>query len=266
MSITLKSAREIERMRQAGTIVANTLLELRDAIEPDMTTRDLDRMVERSLRRQGAIPAFPFINDFPGSLCISVNEQVVHGIPGERRLRAGDLVKLDVGAMYQGYHGDAAVTVSVGEAGPEARRLMDVTEDALALGIEAAQPGAHLHDIGAAIQRFVESEGFAVVRQYVGHGIGRELHEDPQVPHYAKSSRGARLRPGMTFTVEPMVNAGSHETETLSDQWTVVTLDRRLSAQFEHTVAITEAGPEILTIPDIGEPWGLSFRGAKVVQ
>jgi methionyl aminopeptidase len=253
-------------MREAGTIVANTLVELRDSIEPGMTTKYLDLLVERSLRRQGAIPAFPYINNFPGSVCTSVNEEVVHGIPGKRRLKDGDLVKVDVGAIYEGYHGDAAVTVAVGEVSAEARRLMEVTEEALAIGVGAAQPGAHLYDVGAAIQDFVESQGFSVVRQYVGHGIGRELHEDPQVPHYGQRSRGVKLRPGMTFTIEPMVNAGTHETATLPDAWTVVTRDRRLSAQYEHTVAITDHGPEILTLPSLGEPWGVSFSGAKVVQ
>jgi methionyl aminopeptidase len=266
VSISLKSAREIDSMRDAGRIVADTLQELRGAIEPGMTTRDIDRLVERSLRRQGAIPAFPFINDFPGTVCTSVNEEVVHAIPSMRQLREGDLVKLDVGAIYDGYHGDAAITVAVGEVSLEARRLMRVTDDALALGVETAQPGSHLYDIGAAIQSFVESQGFSVVRQYVGHGIGRELHEDPQVPHYKQNSRGVKLRPGMTFTIEPMVNAGTHETVTLPDEWTVITKDRRLSAQFEHTVAITDHGPEVLTRPSIGESWGLSFEGAKVVQ
>jgi methionyl aminopeptidase len=266
MSITLKSPREIEIMREAGRIVANTLQELRQAIEPGMTTGDLDALVQRSLTRQGAIAAFPFINNFPGTVCTSVNDEVVHGIPGKRKLRDGDLVKLDVGAIYQGYHGDAAVTVAVGEVSAEARRLMRVTEEALALGIETAQPGAHLNDIGAAIQKFVEAHGFSVVRQYVGHGVGRELHEDPQVPHYRQNSRGVRLRTGMTFTIEPMVNAGTYETVTMPDEWTVVTKDHRLSAQYEHTVAITDRGPEILTLPSVGEPWGVSFEGAKVVQ
>jgi len=266
MSMMLKSPREIEIMRAAGAVVGNTLQELRQSIEPGMTTKDLDRMVERSLRRQGAIPAFPYINDFPGSAGTSVNEEIVHGIPGRRRLREGDLVKLDVGAIYEGYHGDAAVTVAVGEVTADARRLMEVTEDALALGIETARNGAHLHDIGAAIQRFVESQGFSVVRQYVGHGIGRELHEDPQVPHYGHPGRGPRLRSGMTFTIEPMVNAGTYETVTLPDKWTVVTKDHRLSAQYEHTVAITDGGPQILTLPETGVAWGVSFRGANIVQ
>jgi methionyl aminopeptidase len=266
VSVTLKSARELDIMREAGRIVANTLQELRTSIEPGMTTKDLDRMAERSIRRQGAEPAFPYINDFPGSLCVSVNEEVVHGIPGKRRLREGDLVKIDAGAIYEGYHGDAAVTVAVGRVNEEARRLMDVTERSLAVGIEATRNGGFLYDIGAAIQDYVEAQGFSVVRQYVGHGIGRELHEDPTVPHYHQTSRGLRLRPGITLTIEPMVNAGTYETVTLPDHWTVITKDRKLSAQFEHTVAVTNNGAEILTIPDMGEPWGLPLQMTKRVQ
>jgi methionyl aminopeptidase len=190
----------------------------------------------------------------------------VHGIPGKRKLRSGDIVKLDVGAIYDGYHGDAAVTVAVGTIGDEARRLMDVTEHALALGIAAARNSGHLNDIGAAIQDYAEPKGFAVVRQYVGHGIGRGLHEDPNVPHYRQPSRGLKLREGMTFTIEPMINAGTYETLTRPDKWTVVTKDGRLSAQFEHTVAITGNGPEILTLPSFGPAWGVSFAGANSVQ
>lgn len=266
MTVTIKSSRELEIMRVAGRIVANTLQELRHSIEPGMTTRDVDRLAEQSMRRQGAEPAFPHINSFPGSVCISVNEEVVHGIPGRRRLHEGDLVKLDVGAIYEGYHGDAAVTVPVGEISPEARRLMDVTEDALAVGIEAVGPDAHLYDIGAAIQDFVDPRGFSIVRKYVGHGVGRELHEEPSVPHYRQSSRGIRLRPGMTFTIEPMINAGTYDTDTLRDGWTVVTRDRKLSAQWEHTVAVTDRGSEILTLPEYGSPWGVPLQATKRVQ
>lgn len=266
MSVSIKSPRELDLMRVAGRMVANTLQELRSAVEPGMTTKELDRITERSLRRQGAEPAFPYINNFPGSVCVSVNEEVVHGIPGKRRLREGDIVKLDVGAIYEGYHGDAAVTVGVGQVGVEARRLMDVTERSLALGIDAVGPDSHLYDVGAAIQEYVESQGFAVVRQYVGHGIGRGLHEDPTVPHFRQPSRGLRLRPGMAFTIEPMVNAGTYETRTLSDGWTVVTRDGRLSAQFEHTVVVTGEGREIMTLPETGEPWGVPFQAAKSVH
>jgi methionyl aminopeptidase len=266
MSITIKSEREIETMRHAGRIVANTLQELRQSVRPGMTTRDLDHIAEHFVREQRAIPAFPFINDFPGTLCTSVNDEVVHGIPGKRVLREGDLVKIDVGAIFEGYHGDAAVTVPVGQVSDEARRLMDVTERALAEGILAARPGGFLHDIGAAIQDYVEPFGFSVVRQYVGHGVGRSLHEEPSVPHFRQPTRGAKLRPGMTFTIEPMINAGTFDTLTLADKWTVVTKDRKLSAQFEHTVAIREDGPEILTIADHGEMWSIPFLGVNRVQ
>jgi methionyl aminopeptidase len=266
LSITIKSTRELEIMRAAGQIVANTLQTLRSAVEAGMTTKDLDRITEREIRRYGAIPSFPSVYDFPGSVCASVNDEVVHGIPGKRRLKEGDIVKLDVGAIFDGYHGDAAVTVAVGRIADDARRLMETTEQCLALGIAAARHAAHLFDIGAAIQEHAERRGFSVVRQYVGHGIGRALHEDPNVPHYRQSSRGVQLREGMTFTIEPMINAGTHETLTKPDRWTVVTKDGKLSAQFEHTVAITTNGPEILTLPDAGEPWGVSFAGTNQVQ
>lgn len=266
MSISIKSAREIEIMRTAGEIVGNALQELRGAIEPGMTTKDLDRLAEASIVRQGAVPAFPYINDFPGTLCISINEEVVHGIPGKRRIQDGDLVKMDVGAIYGGYHGDAALTVGVGNISETARKLLEVTDRSLALGIAAAQPGAHLNDIGAAIGDYVESEGFSSVRQYAGHGVGRQLHEEPSVAHYRQSVRGVRLRPGMVLTIEPMINEGGWDTVTLSDGWTVITKDRRLSAQFEHTIAVTDRGPEILTLPEHGEAWGVPFRLADRVQ
>lgn len=266
MSISIKSSREIEIMREAGRIVGNTLQELRGAVEAGMTTKDLDRLAQESILRQGAEPAFPYINDFPGTLCISINDEVVHGIPGKRRISDGDLVKLDAGAIYRGYHGDAAITVGVGELSDTARRLVEVTDHALALGIAAAQPGAHLNDIGAAIGDYVESQGFSSVRQYAGHGVGRQLHEEPSVAHYRQSVRGIRLRPGMVLTIEPMINEGTWDTVTLSDGWTVITKDRRLSAQFEHTIAVTDRGPEILTLPEHGEPWGVPFRLADRVQ
>ncbi len=266
MSVTLKSPREIELMRQAGRIVANALQNVRERTEPGMTTKDLDKMAERAIRQQGGEPAFPHINHFPGTACISVNSEVVHGIPGKRVLREGDLVKIDIGAIYRGYHGDAAVTVAVGSIGDEARRLMDATERCLSEGIAAARAGSFMNDIGGAIQDYVEPLGFSVVRQYVGHGVGRELHEEPNVPHYRQAVRGLRLRPGMTFTIEPMINAGTFETRLQSDNWTVITKDGRLSAQFEHTVAITEDGPEVLTIAERGETWSLPFSMANRVQ
>lgn len=266
MTVTIKSAREIELMRLAGRIVANALTELRGAIEGGMTTKEVDRLADQAIRRQGGDPAFPYINHFPGSACVSVNNEVVHGIPGKRRIKAGDIVKVDVGAIYDGYHGDAAVTIGIEPLAPEARRLMEATEAALRAGIRACRPGAYLHDIGAAIEDVIEPTGFAIVRQYVGHGVGRELHEDPTVPHFRQSTRGMRLRPGMTLTIEPMINAGTWDTRLLPDGWTVVTADGGLSAQFEHTVAITEGEPEILTLPDAGTAWSLPFETANVVQ
>ncbi|MDQ2743160.1 MAG: type I methionyl aminopeptidase [Chloroflexota bacterium] len=266
MTISIKSQRELEKMRVAGRIVADVLRELREAIEPGMTTKDIDRISERAIRGADAEPAFPYIDDFPGTVCVSVNEEVVHGIPGKRVLHDGDIVKLDVGALFDGYHGDAAVTVPVGEVSDEARRLIEVTNGALAAGIEAVRPGAFLNDIGSAIEDHVRSSGFSIVRQYVGHGVGRELHEEPEVFHFRQPYRGARLRPGMTLTIEPMINAGTYQTLTLRDGWTVVTRDRRLSAQFEHTVAVTEDGYEIMTLPERGSVWGVPREASKPVQ
>jgi methionyl aminopeptidase len=266
MSITMKSTREVELMRVASRIVANTLVELRAAVTVGITTRELDRIAERSIKSQGGDPAFPYVNHFPGCVCISVNNEVVHGIPGKRRLISGDLVKLDVGAIYEGYHGDAAITVPVGTVSSEAQRLMDVTEESLAVGIVAARAGNHLNDIGAAIQDFVEPQGFSMVRQYVGHGIGRDLHEEPTVPHYRQSSRGVVLRPGMALTIEPMVNQGGFDTQVLKDGWTVVTADGKLSAQFEHTIVIREGDAEILSVPDHGSAWSIPFQATNVVH
>jgi methionyl aminopeptidase len=253
-------------MRAASRIVANALIDLRAAVAPGITTKELDQIAERSIKAQGGDPAFPYVNDFPGSVCVSVNNEVVHGIPGKRRLVEGDLVKLDVGAIYDGYHGDAAITVPVGVVSAEARRLMDVTERSLAVGIEAARAGNHLNDIGAAIQDFVEPQGFAMVRQYVGHGVGRELHEEPTVPHYRQPSRGMLLRPGMALTIEPMVNQGTYDTRVLKDGWTVVTADGKLSAQFEHTIILVDGPAEILTLPDHGAAWSIPFQTTNVVH
>lgn len=266
MSVTLKSDREIALMRRAGQIVAQTLQEVRNAVRPGVSTRDLDRIVERAIRSRGAEPSFPYINDFPGSACVSVNSEVVHGIPGKRVLHEGDIVKIDVGATCEGYHGDAAITVPVGTVSAEAMHLIEVTEQSLAVGIAAAQAGSFLNDIGSAIQEYVEPHGFSVVRQYVGHGVGRELHEEPSVAHFRQPTRGMRLRSGMTITIEPMINAGSYDTRVLDDEWTVVTVDGHLSAQFEHTIAITEHGPEILTLPPDGYMWGIPLENAKQVH
>ncbi|GAC1407908.1 MAG: type I methionyl aminopeptidase [Chloroflexota bacterium] len=266
MSVTLKSDRERDIMRQAGRIVADSLQELQRAVCPGMTTRELDEIAERSIRRSGGDPAFPYINDFPGTACISVNDEVVHGIPGKRVLLEGDLVKIDIGAIFEGYHGDAAITVPVGEVDSQALRLLNVTEECLARGIAAAQPSGFLRDIGAAIQGFAESEGFSVIRQYVGHGIGRILHEEPNVYHYKQTTRGMKLRPGMAMTIEPMINQGSFDTFVRPDGWTVVTRDGKLSAQFEHSIFIGEDGPEILTMPSDGKAWSIPFQSTNSVQ
>lgn len=234
-------------MRQAGRIVADTLQELAGAIRPGITTIQLDTLARQYIQKSGARPAFLGYHGFPASICASLNEEVVHGIPGLRRLKAGDIISIDVGVFYKGYYGDAAATFPVGEVSPLAKRLLEVTRESLYKGIEKAYPGNRLYDISAAIQTYVESRGFSVVRSYVGHGIGSEMHEEPQVPNFGLPGKGPLLEAGMVLAIEPMVNAGTWEVETLSDDWTVVTKDRNLSAHFEHTVAIMQDGPEILT-------------------
>ncbi|HBY98501.1 MAG: type I methionyl aminopeptidase [Ardenticatenaceae bacterium] len=252
--IILKSDRELALMREAGRVVAQAHDLVRSRLRPGITTAELDRGIEGLIRGHGGIPSFKNyphpagLRPFPGSSCISVNEELVHGIPGPRRLQEGDIVSVDVGVIYKGYHGDAAWTYIVGEAGSEARRLLDVTEQALWAGIERAREGGRLSDIGHAIQTVVESNGFSVVREYVGHGVGRQMHEEPQIPNYGDPGRGPRLRAGMTLAIEPMVQAGDIRTRTLDDQWTVISYDRSLTAHFEHTVAITKDGPILLTI------------------
>ncbi|KUK41144.1 MAG: Methionine aminopeptidase [Clostridia bacterium 62_21] len=247
--ITRKSTRELRYMRDAGRVVANVFQELEKAIRPGVTTGELDKLAEDFIIRQGARPAFKGLYGFPAAICTSVNEQVVHGIPGLRKLEAGDIISIDIGAEINGYFGDAAVTFPVGDISPEARRLLDVTRDALYAGIDVARTGNRLSDISHAIQSYVEKHGFSVVRDYVGHGIGRKMHEDPQVPNFGRPGRGPRLEPGMTLAIEPMVNAGTYEVVTLDDGWTVVTRDGSLSAHFEHTIAITNGAAEILTRP-----------------
>jgi methionyl aminopeptidase len=245
--IIVKSLQEIELMRQAGRIVAGTLQELAGAVRPGITTIKLDALARQYIQKSGARPAFLGYHGFPATICTSLNEEVVHGIPGLRRLKAGDIISIDVGVFYKGYYGDAAATFPVGEVSPLAKRLLEVTRESLYKGIEKAYPGNRLYDISAAIQTYVESRGFSVVRSYVGHGIGSEMHEEPQVPNYGLPGKGPLLEAGMVLAIEPMVNAGTWEVETLSDDWTVVTKDRNLSAHFEHTVAIMQDGPEILT-------------------
>ena len=245
--IILKSDRELNYMRDAGRIVAETLAELKKAVKPDVTTLELDSIAEEYIKKRGAIPTFKGYNGFPGNICTSVNEEVVHGIPGLRKLKNGDNVSIDVGTLINGYNGDAAITVGVGEIDAEVQQLMDVTEKALYKGIEQAIAGNRLYDISHAVQAYSEKHGYGVVRDYVGHGIGRSMHEDPQVPNYGNPGRGPRLKSGMTLAIEPMVNLGTHEVKTLNDDWTVVTLDGKQSAHFEHTIAITGDKPEILT-------------------
>ncbi len=245
--IIIKSPREIEQLKRSNAIVAEVFGELKGMIVSGVTTRELDQVAEDYIRSKGARPAFKGYRGFPASLCTSINEEVVHGIPGQRRLKEGDIIGLDVGVNYQGYFGDAAFTFPVGEVDSEAKRLLDVTEKALYIGIEKARAGNRLFDISYAIQRWVESHGFSVVRDFVGHGIGRELHEDPQVPNFGAPHQGPRLEKGMVFSLEPMVNEGTYEVRVLSDGWTVVTADGKRSAHFEHTIAITEDGVEILS-------------------
>lgn len=250
--IALKSKSELESMRQAGRIVALALDAAEAAIRPGVTTGDLDRIVDETIRDQGAIPSFKGLYGFPAAACISVNEEIVHGIPGRRALREGDIVTVDAGALYQGLHADGAWTYAVGDVAPEIRRLLEVTETALMKGIAQVRPDGWLLDVTAAVQGYVEGQGMNLVRQYHGHGLGRKLHETPDVLNWvAKGSRprNTRLKPGMTFTIEPMLNLGTHEWEMWDDGWTVVTRDRRRSAQFEHTILVTETGSEILTLP-----------------
>jgi methionyl aminopeptidase len=245
--IICKTPREIEIMREAGKIVALTRQELEKHIRPGITTKELDAIAEAVIRKHGAIPSFKGYNGFPGSICASVNEELVHGIPGDRVLKEGDIISVDVGAQYNGYHADSAWTYPVGEIAEETKKLLEVTEKSLYIGLEEAKPGARLSNISHAIQTYVESHHFSIVREYVGHGIGQNLHEDPQIPHYGPPNKGPRLKPGMTLCIEPMVNAGSRYVKTLADNWTVVTVDGKMCAHLEHTIAITENGYEILT-------------------
>ena len=247
--IALKSERELELMAEGGRILAATLAMLRSAVRPGLSTLDLDKLAEDFIRgHPGATPSFKGLYGFPGTLCTSINEEIVHGIPSRKRvLREGDMLKIDVGVRFAGLHTDSATSVAVGEVDPTSRRLMDVTVEALGAGIAQARAGNHIGDIGAAVQATVERAGFSVVRDLVGHGIGEEFHEEPQVPNFGKPKRGTKLVPGLTIAIEPMVNVGGPKTRTLSDKWTIVTADGSRSAHFEHTVAITENGPRILT-------------------
>lgn len=249
MAVTIKSPREIELMRKAGEILAETHEELQKAIHPGMSTMDIDKLGEKIIRSHGCIPSFKNYNGYPASICVSVNEEVVHGIPSRHRyLKEGDIVSLDAGVIYKGYHSDAARTWAVGAISPEAQKLIDVTKQCFYEGIKFAKAGNHLNDISAAIQAYAESFGYGVVRDLVGHGIGTHLHEDPEVPNFAQKRKGILLRPGMTLAIEPMINAGRADVIWLDDDWTVVTEDRSLSAHYENTILITEGEPEILSL------------------
>jgi len=247
--IVCKSLAELERMRPANVLVADVLAELRRMVGPGVTTAELDAFAEQRVRAAGGVPAFKGYRGFPATLCTSVNEEVIHGIPGPRALLDGDVVSIDLGVVLGGFFGDAAVTVPVGRVSDEAAELLRVTEEALYLGIERARVGGRVSDIGHAVQRHVEAHGFTVVREFVGHGVGHALHEEPQVPNFGPAGRGPRLTEGMTLAIEPMVAMGKAAVKVLGDGWTAVTRDRSLAAHFEHTVAITGAGPVILTTP-----------------
>ena len=247
--IYIKSQREIALMKEAGRIVALAHQAIKSMIKPGITTEDIDRKVEAIIRENDAIPSFKGYGGFPGSACTSINEEVVHGIPSKTRiLKEGDIVKVDIGAQYKGYHGDSAWTYPVGKISKEAEKLLEVTEQALYEGLKYAKKGARLSDISHAIQAYAESHGFSIVRDFVGHGIGKNLHEDPQIPNYGLPNKGTLLKPGMTFAIEPMVNAGQKEVRVLEDQWTAVTVDQSLSAHYEHTILITEEECKLLTV------------------
>ena len=248
--VILKSPREIEKIRRSNIMVAEILETLKEKVAPGIDTLTLDNISEQLALQRKARPAFKGYRGYPYSLCASVNDQVVHGFPSKRPLKEGDILSMDFGLYYDGYYGDAAVTVGVGKASELAERLMKTTKESLFLGIKQAVPGNRLSDISHAIQSHVEAAGFSVVRKFVGHGIGKALHEDPQIPNYGKPGMGIRLKPRMVFAIEPMVNVGGHEVQTLQDGWTTVTNDGSLSAHFDHTIAITEDGPTILSTTD----------------
>ena len=249
--ITLKSPNEIELMRRAGKITAAARALAGEMVKPGVTTQEINNEVERFIRKEGAIPSFLNYSGYPGSICISVNDEVIHGIPGKRVLQDGDIVSVDVGAFIGGFHGDCAATFACGEISEEAKDLIRVTRESFFQGIKFAKKGYRVSDISAAVQTYVESHGYSIVREYVGHGIGKNLHESPEVPNFGNPGRGARLLPGMTLAIEPMVNAGSAAIQLLSDGWTVKTRDGKYAAHYENTILITDGEPEILTAPAI---------------
>lgn len=245
--ITIKSQREIALMQEAGRIVALVHETIKNAIKPGVTTKQLDEIAEKIIIENGATPSFKGYGGFPASICASVNEVLVHGIPNDIPLKEGDIVSIDVGANYKGYHGDSAYTHAVGKISSEAQTLLDVTQEALAIAVSLAKPGIHLGDISNAIQIYAENNGYSIPIEYTGHGIGRELHEDPMIPNYGLPGRGVVLKEGMTLAIEPMINMGTHKVITLKDGWTVRTKDKKLAAHFEHTIAIVKDGNIILT-------------------
>ncbi|WP_066502393.1 type I methionyl aminopeptidase [Abyssisolibacter fermentans] len=246
--IILKSDREIQKLKKAGAIVAQTHEYLKSFIKPGVTTKELDEVAEKFIRKLGAEPAFKDYNGYPSTICTSINNEVVHGIPGLRKLKDGDIISIDIGSLIDGYYGDAARTHAVGNVSDEALKLINVTERSFFEGLKYAKVGYRLSDISHAIQKYVEANGFSVVRDYVGHGVGQELHEDPQIPHFGPPGKGPRLKKGMVLAIEPMVNAGSFHVRVLEDNWTVVTVDGKLSAHYENTIAITDGEPELLTL------------------
>ena len=265
--IALKSAREIETMRRSGKVTAAVLTELMAAVRPGMSTRELDALAEKGIRSRGGVPTFLGYNGFTGSICASINDEVVHGIPGDRTLLDGDLLSIDIGTTLDGYVSDTAVTVAVGAISPDAQALLDVTQECLMAGIAAMLPGNRVGDIGAAVQAHAEKHGYGVVRELVGHGVGRAMHEEPQVPNYGKVGTGPELRTGLVLAIEPMITQGHHSTKTLKDGWTVVTADGKLAAHFEHTIAMTDEGPKILTLREVGEhPDAARYRPKEEVR
>jgi len=256
-----KSKKEIEKMRAAGKLVGLVLQELRRLVQPGVPTIEIDRAAEKMIRDGGALPTFKGYRGFPYSICASVNDQVVHGFPSEYKLKEGDIFSIDCGATLEGFVGDTATTVAVGTVAEERMKLIRTTEQCLELAIEECRPGKHLGDIGWAVQRLAESQGYSVVRDYVGHGIGRRMHEDPQIPNYGKPGQGPKIKSGYVFAVEPMINMGTHFTKVLSDGWTVVTMDGLPSAHVEHTIAITDDGPDVLT--RVVQPQNLEVAGAR---
>ena len=253
-----KSKRELEKMRASGRLVGQVLAHLRTLVEPGVTTLEIDRAAEKMIRDAGALPTFKGYNGFPYSICASVNEQIVHGFPSNYRLKDGDIFSIDVGVTLEGFVGDTATTVPVGKVSEDRLKLIRITEECLERAIEQCRPGKHLGDIGWAVQEHAEANGYSIVRDYVGHGIGRRMHEDPQIPNYGRPGLSTKIKSGYVFAVEPMVNLGSHHTKVLADGWTVVTVDGQPSAHVEHTIAITEEGPEVLTLAPgagVSEPY-----------